>query len=40
VLYKKGDVGIPADEGKHKEYRTKTEALVKEYGRLTGTRVS
>lgn len=38
VLYKKGDVGVPADQKKFEHYKATTNALIKSSGRVKGTR--
>jgi len=40
VLYKKGDVGIPADEKLFEEYKVKTNTLVTQYGGLGGQKTA
>jgi TPR repeat protein len=40
VMYKHGDVGIPANNDKYLEYKKKTEDLVAQYGSLSGTRIA
>lgn len=40
-MYKKGDTGVPADEAKYEDYKTRTEALVSSYGgQLQGKKVA
>ena len=36
VMFKNGDVGVPASEDKHEEYKARTEELVKQYGGFGG----
>ena len=40
VLYKKGDVGVPADAEKFAHYQKKTKELVKVYGSLGGQKMA
>ena len=38
VLYKKGDEGIPPNKELFKEYKRRTQELVKQYGSLDSTK--
>jgi TPR repeat protein len=41
VMHNKGDIGIPVDQAVFKEYKDKTEELVKVYGgRIGGTKTA